>query len=509
MNSVIRIALGNLWEHKSKTLILGFLVCFGVMLIILGNGFLESTRRGLEKDFRANYSGDVVIHGPPPEKGKVSLFGVSTTVSVGSLPKTPAIPDTQEVLRLLDEVDGIAQRTTVISGLGMLSSEAVPEDFEPAEDQSANYPYFYYFAGEPNSYFSMFSKMKILEGDYPSRTEPSILVDIRLKDKFEKYYKLSLAVGDKLLVNAFSVAGSQTLREVTVSGFYEQPDPNTAIIELCYMDQNTARALSDLTYGSVYARELPETVDTSLGALSEDDLFGSDDLFDFSDSVVFEDGLSEETLDSLLGDTSLRDKLNMTDDGAWHYVVLKLDNPASAPLFISNLNQLFVEKGLNIKAIDWREASYEFASTADLLSVIFTILIVLLAVVVFIVIMNTLIVSVMERTGEIGTMRALGAKRDFIRKLFFTESISITFIASIAGTILALIAAAIVNAIGFSVSNTVAKLLLGGGSVSITPTLSSVLTTVIVILIGSAAANLYPVSVALKITPLKAMNQQS
>ena len=101
MNSVIRIALGNLWEHKSKTIILGFLICFGVMLIILGNGFLESTRRGLEKDFRANYCGDVVIHGPSPEKGQLTLFGVTNTVSMGSLPKTPAIPDTKELFAFL------------------------------------------------------------------------------------------------------------------------------------------------------------------------------------------------------------------------------------------------------------------------------------------------------------------------------------------------------------------------------------------------------------------------
>ena len=246
-----------------------------------------------------------------------------------------------------------------------------------------------------------------------------------------------------------------------------------------------------------------------MSSLSEDDLFGSDELFDFSDDAVLEGGLVESDLDNLLGDTSLRDKLNMTDDGAGHYAVLKLDNPSAAPVFIAQLNLMFAQKGLNVKAIDWKAASYDFASTADMLSGIFTILIVLLAVVVFIVIMNTLIVSVIERTGEIGTMRALGAGRSFIRKLFFTESISITLLASIAGTILALAVSAIVNAIGFSVSNTVAKLLLGGGSVSITPTASSILATVIVILIGSAAANLYPVSVALKITPLKAMNQQS
>lgn len=510
MGSIIHIALGNLWEHKAKTLILGFLICFGVMIVILGNGFLESTRRGLEKDFRANYCGDIVIHGPAPEKGTVTLFGVSATVSVGSMPSIPALPDTQEVLSVLDDVEGIAQKTTVISGMGMLSSDAVPEDFEVEEEQHSNYPFFYFFSGDPATYFSMFNKMNILEGSVPSETEPTILMDIRLKEKFEGYYKMPLAVGDKVLIQAFSMGNTATLREITICGFYEQPDPNSAIIELCYIDQNTARALADLTYGSVYARELPQTVDTSLSALTEDDLFGStDDMFDFSDSAVLEGGLTDSILDGLLGDTSLRDKLNTTDDGAWHYVVLKLDNPNDAPLLIAKLNQIFAQRDMAVNAIDWRTASLDFASTSDMLGGIFTILIILLAVVVFIVIMNTLIVSVIERTGEIGTMRALGASRTFIRKLFFAESISITLLASISGTILALIISVIVNNIGFTVSNSIAKMMLGGGSISLTPTISSIVGTIIAILIGSIAANLYPVSVALKITPLKAMNQQS
>ena len=65
--SVVKIALGNLWEHKSKTLILGLLIMIGVAIIVLGNGFLESSKTNLQRDLIANYTGDILIHGPYSE----------------------------------------------------------------------------------------------------------------------------------------------------------------------------------------------------------------------------------------------------------------------------------------------------------------------------------------------------------------------------------------------------------------------------------------------------------
>ena len=58
--SVVKIALGNLWEHKSKTIILGLLIMIGVCVIILGNSFLESSNNNIKRDMIANYSGDIM-----------------------------------------------------------------------------------------------------------------------------------------------------------------------------------------------------------------------------------------------------------------------------------------------------------------------------------------------------------------------------------------------------------------------------------------------------------------
>lgn len=508
MKNLFKIALGNLWEHKAKTLILGLFVCFGVAIIILGMGFLESANNNMEKDYRAHYTGDIVIHGPSPKKGVLTLFGVQENVSLGEMPKTPALPDAQALLDELKNFKGIASRTKVISGMIIVSPKDLEEDFQAQGITNASFPYGFFLSGD-NEYFKTFPDVKIIEGQMYSSQYPSLIMDKSLKHKFENYYKKVLAVGDSVLLEGFDIGGGASLREVTVTGFFEHPDPNTTMMSLCYIDENTARALQNLTFGSVFARDLPETIDFSLSSVSENDLFSTDDMFDSFSSSVTKANLTENEVDSILGDTSIRDKMNELADGAWQFVVLKLDRPQDVQSLIEKLNMHFKEIGMNVKAINWKTAASGFAMGTAILGTIFTILIVLLAVVVFIVIMNTLIASIMERTSEIGTMRALGAKRSFVRKLIFVETSSIVLLASLAGIALAMLATLVVNASHIKITNDTAKLFLGGAAFTISPTLSSILITIVAIFVGASLANLYPVSFAIKISPLKAMNQES
>ena len=55
-----------------------------------------------------------------------------------------------------------------------------------------------------------------------------------------------------------------------------------------------------------------------------------------------------------------------------------------------------------------------------------------------IIMMNTLVISVIERTGEIGTMRALGARKGFVWKMFLVETLTIAVVFGLIGTGLAL-----------------------------------------------------------------------
>ena len=224
-----------------------------------------------------------------------------------------------------------------------------------------------------------------------------------------------------------------------------------------------------------------------------------------SDNSVLAKG--KENFNRILGDTTLRDKLNRTDDGAWNFIILKLANGSVDKKTVKELNDAFAADKIQARALTWKKASATFTSSVDGITGIFTVLVVILAVVVFIIIMNTMTVSVIERTAEIGTMRALGAEKNFIRRLFFSESIFIGLLSSGTGSVIALICMAVINSFKISIDNDTVKLILGGGLIAFLPTVKNILGTILLITTGSVLANVYPLSAALKITPLKALSK--
>ena len=178
-----------------------------------------------------------------------------------------------------------------------------------------------------------------------------------------------------------------------------------------------------------------------------------------------------------------------------------------ADRIVVELNKRFAEEGIEARALNWKGAAKSYAKSIEGINILFNILVIVLAVVVFIIIMNTMTVSVIERTGEIGTMRAIGAEKSFVRRLFTVEALFITVVSSLAGTLLAFIIILIFNSLELTVSNEIAKLILGGGQIQFSPTALIVLLTIIIATAGSLISNIYPVSSALKITPLKALSK--
>ena len=506
MGVIFKLAINNLRQQKSKTIIIGLFIAIGMMIVQVGNGFIESVNHGMEKDFRANYTADIIVSAPIPNGVFMDLFGITDLANVMEVKQIPALPDVKAAEKIISETSGILQKSNIVTTQGILMES---DEFLLEDQDMMKIPVFYMFAGEPDAYFKMFPNQKITEGRYPAAGTNEILVDERLKKNFYEYYKSEMELNQTIYISGVSM---QTLiREAKIVGFYNQPDENSAMYSIVYADPSLARAFADLTYGANFVQELPDEINFDFSTSSEDDLFGSDDdLFasdDFGSEIVTSGDVS---FDDILGDTTLRDQLNKTDDGAWHYILLRCEKGMSdveIDAVIEDLNNKFAAAGVQAVARNWAHAAGTFTSSVESISSLFTVLIIILAIVVFIIIMNTMVISVLERTGEIGTMRAIGADKSFVRKLFFCESITLTLGAELLGTILSLVIMTILNACNFTVSDDIAKMILGGGSISFIPTVGNFVSTMIIILVGTILANLYPVSSALKITPLKALSK--
>ena len=507
MKDIIKLALRNLKEHKSKTLIIAMFILFGVAIVVMGNSFLESVNRGLEKDFRANVTGDVAIS-VIPEKGTIiDVFGVnSTNISTAEVPQIPPLTDLEKIEEILAETKGIKKQSKLISAQVILSKDA-EIDFSVLQDDDKDVglmdlPISMIFAGETGTFWELFPDLKMIEGRYPEPGSNEIIVDTRVVDGFKKTWDKTLNVGDDVLMA--SMGG--VIREGKVVGIFKPANEYSAMFQSVYCEPGLARSFAELTYASSFSQELPDSVDLSISDLSEEDFFSDDFFGDIEDDTAILGSTTD--FDSILGDTTLRDQLNQTDDGSWQFVLAKLDNPRADKKLVTELNKKFKEAGLNAQAMDWKKAAYSYSGTVEGIGFIFNLLIIILAVVVFIIIMNTMVVSVIERTSEIGTMRAIGAEKKFVKKLFYSEAVILTTLASLAGIIFAFICMMIFNSFNIAITNSIAKMILGGGLLHFSPTPKIIILTIVVALLGSIISNRYPVKSALKITPIKALSKE-
>ena len=119
--------------------------------------------------------------------------------------------------------------------------------------------------------------------------------------------------------------------------------------------------------------------------------------------------------------------------------------------------------------------------------------------------MNTLVISVTERMGEIGTMRAIGAQKSFVRRMVMWETLLLSGIAGTIGVLLGALILFILNRVGLEASNMFLEIIYGGPVLRPELSMSSVLTSFVVILIVGIVSSTYPTAIVMKTSPLKAM----
>jgi ABC-type lipoprotein release transport system permease subunit len=129
---------------------------------------------------------------------------------------------------------------------------------------------------------------------------------------------------------------------------------------------------------------------------------------------------------------SVQDLLDAGD--AAGVLILRQKNVASpaAPIAAS-LNALFQREGIAAEARTWDDMGGPFIGGMLLTRFIARIMDMVMAIIVAAGVMNTALMSVFERTREIGTLRALGARRARILSLYLIEAFLLGVLGAIGG----------------------------------------------------------------------------
>jgi putative ABC transport system permease protein len=165
---------------------------------------------------------------------------------------------------------------------------------------------------------------------------------------------------------------------------------------------------------------------------------------------------------------------------------------------------LFQEHGLDLEVRDFTELNPQYNQIIGLFRSIFAFISTIIAIVVLFTVTNAMGMSVVERTGEIGTSRAIGVRRQRIREQFLTEGSLLGIMGATVGVLLAYFVAYAINhsAITWSPPGQVGWVplrlyLIGAGRL--------IVTTWIGLLVVSALAALVPANRAARMVVVDAL----
>lgn len=107
-------------------------------------------------------------------------------------------------------------------------------------------------------------------------------------------------------------------------------------------------------------------------------------------------------------------------------------------------------KGQPLEILDFRALNPMYGQTEQFMNSMFGFISILIAVIVLFTIGNTMSTAVVERTVEIGTLRAIGLRRSGIRRLFLCEGVLLGLIGALVGVLCALAVAYLINHSGLT-----------------------------------------------------------
>jgi putative ABC transport system permease protein len=133
-------------------------------------------------------------------------------------------------------------------------------------------------------------------------------------------------------------------------------------------------------------------------------------------------------------------------------VVLQLMHTRQIPAAKARLAELLSTtlQGEPYEVQDFEVLNPFYGQAVGMFAAIFGFMAVLIGAIVLFTVGNTMSMAVMERTAEIGTLRAMGLRRSGIRRLFVLEGLLLGLLGAAAGVVAALGVAALVNHSGLT-----------------------------------------------------------
>lgn len=475
--ALLKIAYRNLARRKRRTALLFTLIATILALIVLADAVFAATGKGLERSFKGSLTADLAVGAAV--KGPVSLFGDETPI-VSEYAAIPIIPDFDRVRAAIEAVPGVgvvAPQVTAAAAFQVAGGAAIKA---------------FAFGVAPAEYARVCPDI-VFDGALPRPDRPFILLNAALRSSIEAGLGRPLAAEERITLTVATGTGSFRIRSAPFEGAFSYVAPNEALDRVALVDPETARYLDGYSLGYTDASAVP--------APAGDPLAG---IFDEASAVIDASGGSVglEDVEKAVREGSGR-KLMAGSALDWNFLLVRLDPGADADAVRRAVESL--PGGADIRVLSWGEAAGFAAQGISVVMAIFYLGVAIIAVGALAIAMNSLAISVNERMSEIGGMRAIGATRGFVNRLFTLEVLILVSAAAFAGILLGGVAAAIAGSSGLNLGNGVLASIFGGSTLRVELDLSGL----VLHFLGAIAAGLlvlpFPLRAAMRADPARIM----
>ena len=511
MNLIVKIAWRNIMRHKGKSIIIGLILFLGALLMTIGNGVISGMDYGLHKNIVSSFTGDIVLLSQKQESDNVFIEFMGKAVE--------PINNFVDIRSILMSQDYIDKFIPVGKNMVMVLNE---EGGMPG--------YTFVIGADMKKYTEMFPNTMIpIEGRLFDNEEKGIIVPTGArKEMFDntgiwfKPERESLSTANLPKENGINPNLIITKDSVVLMGYNN--DNTTSDIRLGIKGIVKYKALNTIL-GHFTLMDI-ESYRTCLGyfsaqekvvALSQEEktLFNLEgDGLD----ALFAEGQSDNSNSTKESKTVHLSEIDYTpaevavtprdiDAGAYNLVLVRLKNDQHLDKSVARLNAVFKEKNLGVRAVTWKKAMGTIGSMAVIIKGALFTFVTLLFFVAIIIIVNTLSMAALERTSEIGMMRAVGARKSFIRTMFLGETGILSFVFGGAGIVAGMIVIKIISILHFTTDNDMIQLLYGGDTFYPLLTSADILLAIFQLSLVTIIAVIYPIKVASSITPLDAISR--
>jgi len=212
-----------------------------------------------------------------------------------------------------------------------------------------------------------------------------------------------------------------------------------------------------------------------------------------------------EAVSVFVPETELRE-LTGIPENTYHRVIGKLDDNALTEKATSALRESLQD----YEVMNWKEIQPDLAMFADMMQEIYGLFMAIILAALAFGIVNTMLMSVLERTKEIGMLAAIGMNRRKIFIMIMLESVFLSIVGGMAGMAVSGITIALTSKNGINLVNYSEGLEAMGYTAHLFPVIDAqfFISTTILIIITGILASIYPARKALQLNPVDAIRTE-